>query len=225
VADGLVPSQRVLIDLAPAPAFAVDPARGRVYAAWESGHDVDLSRSDDGGDTWSPPRRLGPSTGAQFLPGIGVDPGGRVDVAYYDRSRDPADVLAEVAVASSTVGGRTWTTTTVSEQPFDSLVGSFNGDDVMLGSHLAVASRPGAVTAVWADTARGNRVNNIVDLVSATVEVRAPGHAHTPLAVAGAVLVLLGGGVTARSWPGRAVGRGRRPVRRRAAWPPPALRD
>ena len=43
VADPVIASQRVLIDLAPAPAFALDAVRGRMYAAWESGHDVALA--------------------------------------------------------------------------------------------------------------------------------------------------------------------------------------
>ncbi len=211
VADGVVPAQRVLIDLAPAPAFAVDGARGRLYASWETGRDVVLARSDDGGGSWTTPRRLGPSAGGQFLPGIGVAPDGRVDVAYYDRSGDPDDVLANVVMASSSDGGRAFTTTTLTDAPFDSMVGSFNGDDVMLGSHMAVASGAGRATAIWADTARGNRVNNIVDLVSATVEVRSGAGARVPLVAGGGLLAVLGAVVTARSWPGRAAGRGRRP--------------
>ena len=224
VADGVVPSQRVLIDLAPAPAFAADRTSGVIYAAWESGLDVLLSRSDDGGAAWSPPRRVGPQIGGQFLPGIGVAPDGRVDVAFYDRSRDPEDVLAEVVLASSTDGGRSFETVTVSDRPFDSFVGSFNGDNVMLGSHLAVVSGPDGATLVWADTARGNRVNNIVDLVSATVGIRPPRGASAPVVAGGLVLGAVGVLVTARSWPGTGAGRGRRRARLPAASPPPPRR-
>jgi len=222
VAGGVVPPQRVLIDLAPGPAFALDPPRSRMYAAWETARDVLLSRSDDGGATWSPARRLGPSAGGQFLPGIGVAPDGRLDVAYYDRSRDPDDVLAEVVLASSTDGGRSFVDEVISD-PFDSMVGSFNGDDVMLGSHLAVMSQRERATVVWADTTRGNRVNNIVDLVSATVEFRAGTDTRAPVVAGGAVLLLSGLVATALSWPGRAAGRGRRPARRPAAWRRPPL--
>ena len=222
VATDLVPTQRVLIDLAPAPAFALDPGRRRIHAAWESGHDVFVSRSDDGGATWSPPRGIGPQTGGQFLPGIGIAPDGRVDVAFYDRSRDPEDVQAEVVLASSSDGGRSFPTTgVVSDRPFDSIVGSFNGDNVMLGSHLAVVSRPEGATLVWADTTRGNRVNNIVDLVSATVDIRPGRGARVPVVVVGLALAALGLGLTARSWPGTGPGRGRRRARRPAASPPP----
>jgi hypothetical protein len=120
VAADVVPSQRALVDLAAAPAFALNPAGGPLYAVWESGGDVDLAASADGGRTWSPHRRLGPARGAQFLPGIGVAPDGRLDVAFYDRSGDKGDVLAEVILASSADGGRSFVTTKVSDGPFDS---------------------------------------------------------------------------------------------------------
>ncbi len=221
VATDVVPTQRVLIDLAPAPAFALDAGRRRIHAAWESGHDVFVSRSDDGGTSWSTPGRIGPDTGGQFLPGVGIAPDGRVDIGFYDRSRDPEDVLSEVVLASSFDGGRSFVTGVVSDRPFDSIVGSFNGDNVMLGSHLAVVSRPERATLVWADGARGNRVNNIVDLASATVDIRRARGARAPVVVGGLVLAGLGVGVTARSWPGRAAGRGRWLARRPAASPPP----
>ena len=224
VAGGVVPPQRVLIDLAPAPAFALDRAAARMYAAWESGRDVMLSRSDDAGASWSPPRRLGPSAGGQFLPGIGVAQDSRVDVAYYDRSGDPDDVLAEVVLASSTDGGRSFTSAVISERPFDSMVGSFNGDDVMLGSHLAVISGAEGATVVWPDTTRGNRTTNVVDLVSAVVRVDPPTGARAALVAAGGLLLLGGLVATALFWRGRAAGPGRRPARRPAASPPPPRR-
>ena len=221
VAEGVAPPQRVLIDLAPAPAFAVDPARGRIYAAWETGRDVMMSRSDDRGTTWSPPRRFGPTAGGQFLPGVGVAPDGRVDVAYYDRSGDSDDVLAEVVLASSSDGGRSFVSTVVSERPFDSIVGSFNGDDVMLGSHVAVVAQSETTTVVWPDTTRGNRTTNVVDLVSATVEVRDAAGARVLLVAGGGLLLLL---AIALLLPGSALRRGGRHPRPRRSSPPPPRR-
>lgn len=210
VAAEVVPTQRVLIDLAPAPAFALDPRRARIYAAWESAHDVFVAHSDDAGASWSKPRQVGPSAGGQFLPGIDVAPGGRVDLAFYDRSRDPDDVMAEVVLASSWDGGRTFVHRVISEQPFDSRVGSFNGDTVMLGSHLGVLSQADRATTVWADTVRGNNVDNIVDLASATVAAEPGGSRPMPVLAVGAAVVLLGAVFTGRFWPGRAAARGRR---------------
>ena len=212
VAEGLVPPQRVLVDLAPAPAFALDPARDRMYAAWETARDVMLSRSDDRGTTWSPPRRLGPAAGGQFLPGVAVAPDGRVDVAYYDRSGDPDDVRAEVVLTSSSDGGRSFASTVLTDAPFDSMVGSFNGDDVMLGSHVAVIAQAETTTVVWPDTTRGNRTTNVVDLVSATVEVRPAAGGRVALVAGGVVLLLA---AIALLLPGSALRRaGRRPRRR-----------
>jgi len=211
VAEGVVPPQRVLIDLAPAPAFALDPPRRRTYATWETGRDVMLSRSDDGGTTWTPPRRVGPAAGGQFLPGVAVAPDGRVDVAYYDRSRDPDDVLAEVVLASSADGGKSFVTKVVSER-FDSMVGSFTGEDVMLGSHVAVSAQAATTTVVWPDTTRGNRTTNVVDLVSATVEVRAGAGARVPFVAGGALLLV---SAIALPWLGSTVPRGERLARRR----------
>lgn len=208
VAEGVVPPQRVLIDLAPAPAFALDAGRDRLYAAWETDRDVVVSRSDDRGATWSPPRRLGPAAGGQFLPGVAVAPDGRVDVAYYDRSGDPGDILAEVVLASSSDGGRSFASTVISDAPFDSIVGSFNGDDVMLGSHVAVVAQAGTTTVVWPDTTRGNRTTNVVDIVSATVEVRPAAGARVPLVAGGLVLVVV---AIALLWPRRGDRRGRTP--------------
>ena len=221
VEAGVIPRQRVLIDLAPAPAFALDPARNRMYAAWETAADVLFTRSEDAGATWSPPQRLGPLSGTQFLPGVGVAPDGRVDVAFYDRSNDPANVLAEMVLASSSDGGRSFATRVVSEKPFDSMVGSFNGDDVMLGSHLVVVAQAGATTVVWPDTARGNRANNIVDLVATTIEIRSGRGARVPMVAGGVLLLVL---ATALLSAGSAGRRGRPPARRRRASPPPPRR-
>jgi len=211
VGAAVVPFQRMLVDLAAAPAFALDRHGGRIYATWESGGDVELAGSVDGGRTWSAGRRLGGARGSQFLPGIGVAPDGRVDVAFYDRGGDKDDVLARVVLASSADGGRSFVTTTVSDGPFDARVGSFTGENVMLGSHLAVVSQRARATVVWPDTVRGNRVNNIVDLAATAVEVQ-PARARRPVVVGAGLALLIGGAaVTARSWPGTAADRGRRP--------------
>lgn len=102
------------------PVIAADPAqRGSkkqdVYVAWADGRDnqipdganffgtynfgdILLSRSRDGGLTWSPPRAISPTPpsfkGAgrdQFIPGIAVDHDGTIAVCYYDRRNDPAN--------------------------------------------------------------------------------------------------------------------------------------
>jgi hypothetical protein len=130
-----------------------------------------MAVSDDGGRTWSRPTALGPTQGEQLLPAVAVSPEGRVDVAFYDRSRDRAGHLQEVVVASSEDGGRTFRWTVVSDAAFDSRIGLGAQQGVPLqGDHLAVLSRDGDLLAFWADTTRGTLVSPVQDLAVAQVE-------------------------------------------------------
>jgi hypothetical protein len=165
---------------------------------------VFLARSDDDGRTWSRPVTVSARPRAQFLPAVSVAPDGRVDVVFYDRSRDPKDEQAEVAMASSTDGARSFTTTFASDAPFDSRIGfgSLQGIPI-LGSQLAVLSEAHRALAFWSDTSRGTTASNVQDLASAAVEVQAPSPARPPLLVAGALLLGLGAGLASRFRPVR----------------------
>ena len=198
VAEDLVVPQRIIANLAPAPGFARDPSRdGRVYAAWDAGvgdgRDVFLARSDDGGGSWLPPVRVVPGPGGQFLPAVAVSPEGRVDVLFYDRRDDPEDVRAQVTMASSHDGGRTFRTATVSDAPFDSRIGfgSFQGIPV-LGSRLAVLSETDRALAFWSDTGRGTLDDSVQDLAAVSVDVEEAGRRQPVLILLGALLLALG---------------------------------
>jgi len=198
VAGELVPPTRIIVNLAPAPGFARDAATGRLYATWDAGRgdgrDVFVARSDDGGDTWSPPVAVAPGPRAQHLPAVDVAPGGRVDVVFYDRRRDPGDVMAEAVLATSGDGGRRFTTTTVSDRAFDSRIGfgGFQGIP-LLGSHLAVLSSDDRALAFWSDTSGGTQTTGNQDLAVAAVEVGEADERPRWAAVAmGAALVLAG---------------------------------
>ena len=73
-------------------AFAASPADGTLYAAWQDSrftggtHDaIVLSRSIDGGSTWSAPVRVSANAAVPaFTPTLAVLPGGLVGVTYYD---------------------------------------------------------------------------------------------------------------------------------------------
>lgn len=197
VAEGLDIPERVIVDLMPGPSFAVEPGTDRLYATWDAGkgeaRDVFLARSPDGGGTWTPPVRLGPVAGSQFLPAVGVAPGGRVDVVFYDRSRDRSGAMAEVVVGSSWDSGQTFTTAVASEKPFDSRIGLGSAQGLpQLGNQLAVASRSGGFLALWADTTAGNQTTNLQDLAVASVVARPAGGRSWPLLAMGGVLVVAG---------------------------------
>lgn len=83
------------------PALAVDPATGTVYVAWARARlaapgtyvgmaaDVVLSRSRDGGVTWSTPVVLNDSpAGDRFMPSLALLPGGALAAIFYDRRAD-----------------------------------------------------------------------------------------------------------------------------------------
>ncbi|MDP1804165.1 MAG: sialidase family protein [Acidimicrobiales bacterium] len=199
VAEQLVAPARIIVNLAPAPAFSRDPSLdGRVYAAWDAGRgdgrDVFLSRSDDAGTTWSAPVAVAPRPRGQFLPAVGVSPEGRVDVVFYDRADDPEDVRAQVTMASSTDAGRTFHTATVSDAPFDTRIGfgSLQGIPVV-GSRLAVHSGTDRALAFWSDTSRGTIDDNVQDLAAVWVEVEEAGRRRPALMLLGALLLGLGG--------------------------------
>lgn len=197
VSDDLVVPQLILADLGPTPGFAVEPGSGRIYATWDAGRgdgrDVFLSSSDDAGRSWTEPARIGPTARSQLLPAVAAGPDGRVDVVFYDRSRDPRDVLQAVAVATSSDGGRTFRSAPVSDAATDSRVGLGAQQGVPVqGDHLALLSREDDVVAFWADTGRGTPVEPVQDLAVGVVDLDAGGGRRWGLVAVGIGLIFSG---------------------------------
>lgn len=79
------------------PTAAIDPKRGDLYVAWQDSRfspgvsQIALSRSTDGGQTWSAPQRVsdGPLDAPNFTPALAVNPNGLVGVSYYSLRNDP----------------------------------------------------------------------------------------------------------------------------------------
>ena len=179
VESALVPADRFVVLFPPAPSLAVDLANGRLYAAFHDARhgdaDVWLWSSTDG-TSFAPgvrvnDTRTGDAT-SQYLPRVGVAPSGRVDVVYYDRRADPANVMNEVSLQSSSDGGRSFgSRLRLSDRSFDSGIG-FGSERNMadLGSRLGLASSDSRALAVWADTRAGTVASNKQDLGAAVVE-------------------------------------------------------
>ena len=99
------------------PSMAIDTSngstRGYIYVVWNSQNssgysDVLLSRSTDGGSTWSSPIKVNDNTTNtdSFMPWITVSPTGKVTVMWYDRRNDPNNnLLIDVYEAISDNGG------------------------------------------------------------------------------------------------------------------------
>jgi hypothetical protein len=97
------------------PDVAVDSATGTLYVVWSDGRfsggahdDVALSRSTDGGLTWSAPVKVNRTTNgaAAFTPSVHVAADGTVAVTYYDfRNNTPAaGALADYWIAHCHAG-------------------------------------------------------------------------------------------------------------------------
>ena len=106
---------------------AVDQSSGQLVVAYtdqrSGSSNVWVTHARSGGSiaSFTTPVRAKPSPNEEFFPWLSAAPDGRVDLAYYDRSCDPANTLNCVTLSSSFDAGASWTTTPVTTE-------GFNGD-------------------------------------------------------------------------------------------------
>src|SRR5215212_5396088 len=100
-----------------APDIAIDQDSGAIYVAWQDAASgtvaIDLSKSADGGATWSSPQEVSdsPAGVAAFTGSADVSADGAVGVTYYDFRYDKPDTttaLTDYWFRASTDGGSTW---------------------------------------------------------------------------------------------------------------------
>lgn len=162
--DQLLAGRRFLAFLPEYPSVAAD-SDGALTVVWADARngdeDVFSSRSRDTGRSWTSPVRVNDNPRhdgtSQYLPAVDVAEGGRIDVVYLDRRRDPADdTLTHVAVATSTDDGRTFSSVRVSPKAFDGRRGPelplAPQVEPSLGSRLGVASVDEHALTVWTHT-------------------------------------------------------------------------
>lgn len=207
VDEGVVPTGRFLVYLPVTPGFAI-ASNGDMYAAWADSRagdpDILLRRSTDGGRTWRPPVTVnrGPGDGIpQDMPAVGVAPGGRVDVVYYDRTIDRQGSRADVLLSSSSDSARSFARTIrMSDAASDRTIGpqgSPHASEADFGSRIAVASLAGGAIAAWTDTRNGTRDGGKQDIFTAQMALDDNSSvAWANMALAGAGLVLGGAGIT-----------------------------
>ena len=145
--------------------IAVDPASGDLYAVWTDSryndgahNDVVLSKSTDGGLSWSSPVKVSknPVGVDAFTPSVQVNSDGDVAVSYYDFRDQTAATGVETNFwfELSTNGGSTWTESRLTDASFDITTapvapasrGYFLGDYEGLSSHGSTFSNLFAVT-------------------------------------------------------------------------------
>jgi hypothetical protein len=180
---GLIPIKRFLVFLPEYPSVDVD-RDGRVYAAFHSkilgDPDVWLWVLAPGASKWKGPIRVNDTKrrdgSAQYLPKLAVAPNGRLDVLYYDRRADKANLRNSVSLQSSFDHGETFTPSVrLSSAASDSRIG-FGAKEGLpdLGSRLALISSDRAALGLWTDTRAGVPATQKQDLAEAAVAVSDP---------------------------------------------------
>lgn len=142
--------------------------------------DLYMTRSTDGGETWSPRQRLNDdplgNSLDQFKPWVSVNPDGVVSVAFYDRRLDPNNLNFDMYVTHSFDGGDTWTpnqrVSEVSSSPFNAITANsveppapfdpgqpiaMNPNAGLIGEYIGIASSRLRATVVFTDTRNGHQ--------------------------------------------------------------------
>ena len=115
------------------PITADGPEEGELYTTYSeylpaSGEDFDemqadirLVRSTNGGTTWTEPQTVnkGRADADQFQPAPAVTPAGQVNIAYFDRRKDPDNFYIDTYLSRSNDGGETFKDVRVSHDMFD----------------------------------------------------------------------------------------------------------
>lgn len=164
------------------PAVGVDPKRGTLYVAWADYHtrvpsepcpeeggadfqvcdaDILLTRSSDGGRTWSAPSRVNRdrvSNGKdQFQPALAVTPRGQLDMMWFDRRNDPFNYYIDTYVSRSNDGGRHWKETRVTRSLWDPSVNPpSDGSSDFIGDYQGIAATDRMAIPFWNDTSLAN---------------------------------------------------------------------
>jgi BNR repeat-like domain len=146
--------------------IAVAP-NGNLYVVWQDARfsggardGIALSRSTDGGLTWSNPVQLNSVPAAQaFTPSVHVRANGTVGVTYYDfrsNTPDPASLPTELIFARST-DGVTWQENRLTAA-FDMLTAPFSRG-LFIGDYHALTSANNVFIPLYVRTNSGDTAN------------------------------------------------------------------
>lgn len=143
------------------PSAAIDPITGAMAVVWQDGRydasDVFVTRSTDGGVTWSEPTLVndGPAGEVQFTPAVAIR-SGVTHVSWYDSRDAAADATVwQMRFASSNLGGQTFGASIAIGDEFDIDDAFDTQRGRFLGDYNGVAATASTVHPVWVDSSRG----------------------------------------------------------------------
>jgi len=148
------------------------PYNGTIYVNWsdqrngEDDTDIWISKSTDGGDTWTEALRVNDDEPGkqQFFTWMTVDQAnGNIYIVFYDR-RNYEDRNTDVYLAKSTDGGETFENILISEEPFLPSSGVFFGD------YINITAYNNQVRPIWA-RADGSSMSIWTAIIDMTVDV------------------------------------------------------
>ncbi len=149
--------------------------RGTIYINWSDQRngpddtDVWISKSTDGGNTWSDAIRVNddPPGKQQFFTWMTIDQTtGEIVIVFYDR-RNYDDNNTDVYIARSTDGGESFDNVKISESPFLPSSGVFFGD------YTNITAFDGKIRPIWA-RADGTSMSIWTAIIDVTTDVNAP---------------------------------------------------
>jgi hypothetical protein len=135
----------------PSPTF-VNEADGSCPADLHTSTDVFISKSVDGGVTWSNAVKItaDPPDSDNWFPWAAVSDNGWVWVIYYDR-RASGNTLADAWVAQSRNGGATWREARISDESSD-FRAAFFGSPGFIGDYNGIAVTSDRAYPLWTDS-------------------------------------------------------------------------
>jgi len=153
------------------------PNHGTIYINWSdqrngiANTDVFLSKSTNGGNTWSTPVKVNDdeSNRQQFLTWMAIDQTtGFIYFVFYDR-RNYADDSTDVYLAVSMDGGNTFINRKISESPF------VPTNQIFFGDYNNIVAHQGIIRAIWTRLNNGSLsiwtdITTLGDIVTSTNE-------------------------------------------------------
>jgi hypothetical protein len=159
------------------PDIAVDPGTGALYVVWEDSrfsgthNDIVLSKSTDGGKTWSAPKKVNQSPAGvpAYTPMVDVLPNGTVAVSYYDiRNNTPDPGLdTDYFVAVSSDGGGSWVESQITPSSFDYTTAPI-ARGYFLGDYQGLANDGSEFKSIFVQTNSGD-TSNRTDVFGTTI--------------------------------------------------------